>query len=136
MEILLKKARKALKKGEIPVSAVIIDQYGNVISSAFNTRQNSFNVMGHAEINAILKAEKKIRDWRLDGYSMIVTLEPCNMCSMIISECRLDKVYYFLPNNKENISREILVDKEQIISYDEYTIEFKKLLTFFFDNKR
>lgn len=136
LDLLLKNAKKAYKKGEIPVSAVILDQSGNVISSSFNDRQKKCNVLGHAEINAILKAEKKIRDWRLDGYSMIVTLEPCNMCSMIIKESRLDKVYYFLPKKSDNDSWEINIEKEQIDNYVEYTNSFKYLLTDFFNNKR
>ena len=136
LNLLLKNAQKAYKKGEIPVSAVIVDQSGNVISSSFNDRQKKYNVLGHAEINAILNAEKKIRDWRLDGYSMIVTLEPCNMCSMIIKESRLDKVYYFLPKKSDNDSWEININKEQIKEYKEYTNNFKQLLTDFFNNKR
>ena len=107
LDLLLKTAEKAYKKGEIPVSAVILDQEGKLVSSAFNCRQKQYNVLGHAEISCILKAEKKIRDWRLDGYYMIVTLEPCNMCSMIIKESRLDKVYYFLPKKSDNESWEI-----------------------------
>ena len=136
LDLLLKNAEKAHKKGEIPVSAVILDQSGRIISSSFNDRQKKYNVLGHAEINAILKAEKKVRDWRLDGYSMIVTLEPCNMCSVIIKESRLDKVYYFLPKKKEDSSWEINIEKEQINDYKEYTNNFKHLLTDFFNNKR
>lgn len=136
LDLLLKNAEKAYKKGEIPVSAVILDQNGKLISDSFNNRQNKYNVLGHAEVNAIVKAEKKIKDWRLDGYYMIVTLEPCNMCSMIIKECRLDKVYYFLPKKSDNVSWEINIDKEQIDKYEEYTSKFKQLLTNFFNNKR
>lgn len=136
LDLLLKNAEKAYKKGEIPVSAVILDQNGKLISDSFNNRQNKYNVLGHAEVNAIVKAEKKIKDWRLDGYYMIVTLEPCNMCSMIIKECRLDKVYYFLPKKSDNDSWEINIDKEQIDKYEEYTSKFKQLLTDFFNNKR
>ena len=136
LDLLLKNAEKAYKKGEIPVSAVILDQDGKLVSSAFNSRQKQYNVLGHAEIRCILKAEKKIRDWRLDGYYMIVTLEPCNMCSMIIKESRLDKVYYFLPKKSDNESWEINIDKEQIDNYDEYSKKFKELLTDFFNNKR
>ena len=136
LDLLLKNAEKAYKKGEIPVSAVILDQNGKLVSSAFNSRQKQYNVLGHAEISCILKAEKKIRDWRLDGYYMIVTLEPCNMCSMIIKECRLDKVYYFLPKKSDNDSWEINIDKEQIDKYEEYASKFKQLLTDFFNNKR
>ena len=90
----------------------------------------------YAEINAIVEAEQKIGDWRLDGYYMIVTLEPCNMCSMIIKESRLDKVYYFLPKKSDNESWEINIDKEQIDKYSEYSNKFKQLLTDFFNNKR
>lgn len=136
LDLLLKNAEKAYKKGEIPVSAVILDQSGRIISSSFNDRQKKYNVLGHAEINAILKAEKKVRDWRLDGYSMIVTLEPCNMCSVIIKESRLGKVYYFLPKKKEDSSWEINIEKEQINDYKKYTNNFKRLLTDFFNNKR
>ena len=136
LNLLLKNAEKAYKKGEIPVSAVILDQSGKIISSSFNNRQNKYNVLGHAEINAILKAEKKIRDWRLDGYSMIVTLEPCNMCSMIIKEARLDKVFYFLPKKNDNDSWEISIEKEQLKEYKDYSSKFKQLLIDFFDNKR
>ena len=136
LDLLLKSAEKAYKRGEIPVSAVILDQSGKIISSAFNNRQNKYNVLGHAEINAIIKAEKKIRDWRLDGYCLIVTLEPCNMCSAIIKESRLDKVYYFLPKKNDDNSWEININKEQIINYKEYTNKFKQLLTVFFNNKR
>jgi len=136
LDLLLKKAEKAYKKGEIPVSAVILDRTGKVVSVSSNDRQRKCNVLGHAEVNVILKAEKKIRDWRLDGYTMFVTLEPCNMCSAIIKECRLDKVYYFLPKKQEDISWEININKEQITNYKEYTGNFKQLLTFFFNNKR
>ena len=136
LDLLLKNAEKAYKKGEIPVSAVILDQSGKVISFSKNDRQRKFNVLGHAEINTILNAEKKIRDWRLDGYSMVVTLEPCNMCSVIIKECRLDKVYYFLPKKSDDGSDKVSINKEQINNYDEYTRKFKHLLTDFFNNKR
>lgn len=136
LDLLLKNAEKAFKKGEIPVSAVILDQSGKIISYSSNDRQRKCNVLGHAEINAILKAGKKVRDWRLDGYSMIVTLEPCNMCSVIIKECRLDKVYYFLSKKNDDYSWEININKEQINNYKEYTSKFKQLLTDFFNNKR
>ena len=136
LDLLLKNAEKAFKKGEIPVSAVILDQSGKIISYSNNDRQRKCNVLGHAEINAILKAEKKVRDWRLDGYSMVVTLEPCNMCSVIIKECRLDKVYYFLSKKNDDYSWEININKEQINNYEEYTSKFKQLLTDFFNYKR
>lgn len=135
-DLLLKNARKAFNKGEIPVSAVILDKKGKIISSSYNNRQNSCNVLGHAEILAILKAEKKLKDWRLDGFSMIVSLEPCDMCSMIIKESRLENIYYFVPKNGSDSELCIAINKKKIESYDEYTKKFRDLLTSFFDNRR
>lgn len=132
---MLKMAKKAYKKGEIPVSAVIVDKNGRLVSGAFNNRQSSCNVLGHAEILAILKAERKNRDWRLDGYSMIVSLEPCDMCSMIIKESRLNNVYYFVPKKSES-NLDVFIQKSEIVGYEEYKEQFKDLLTSFFDNKR
>ena len=136
LDLLLKNAKKAYKKGEIPVSAVILDKNGKIISSSYNNRQKSYNVLGHAEVLAILKAEKRIRDWRLDGNSMIVSLEPCEMCSMVIKESRLDNVYYFVPKKSVDSSISVDVNKKKIDDYEEYTEKFKDLLTSFFDNKR
>ena len=136
LDLLLKNAKKAFNEGEIPVSAVILDSNGNVISSSYNNRQNSCNVLGHAEVLAILKAEKKLKDWRLDGYSMFVSLEPCDMCSMVIKESRLDKVYYFLSKKSDKSDINIDVNKLIIDDYPEYTEKFRVLLTSFFDNKR
>ncbi len=136
VEKMLYLAKKAYKNGEIPVSAVIVDQKGNVVSYAFNNRQKNMNVLGHAEILAILKAEKKVKDWRLDGYKMVVSLEPCDMCSMVIKESRLDEVFYFVPKKSHDFDSVISVNKSELSEYDEYKNEFKILLTSFFDNMR
>ena len=58
------------------------------------------------------------------------------MCSMIIKEARLDKVFYFLPKKNDNDSWEISIEKEQLKEYKDYSSKFKQLLTDFFDNKR
>lgn len=130
---LKEEVEKALELGEVPVGAVIIDHEGNIISSSHNTRQKNLNVLGHAEINAILSAEQKIGDWRLNGYILIVSLEPCDMCSVIIKESRLDKVLYFV---ESNYNKQLRFDNFEYI-YDEiYTELFNKLLVSFFDNKR
>lgn len=136
VEKMLYLAKKAYKNGEIPVSAVIVDQNCNVVSYAFNNRQKNRNVLGHAEILAILKAEKKIKDWRLDGYKMIVSLEPCDMCSMIIKESRLDEVFYFVSKKNNDFESMFSVNKSELSGYDEYKKEFRILLTSFFDNRR
>ena len=101
MQIAYNEAIKAYKKNEIPVGVVIVKN-NKIISKAHNNRQYKYNVLGHAEINAILKAEKNIKDWRLDGCIMYVTLAPCKMCQMVINESRIDKVYYLLEQNNQN----------------------------------
>lgn len=132
---LIEKAEESFNQNEIPVSAAILDKDNNIVSVMGNNRQGSCNVLGHAEINAITDAEKKIGDWRLDGYYMIVTLEPCDMCEVIIKECRLDHVYYFLPK-KSNSQFVNYISKSELDGYEDCKKKLNKLLTVFFDNKR
>lgn len=133
---LIKGAEKAYKRGEIPVSAVILDESGKVISKACNNRQKSCNVLGHAEVLAILKAEKKIHDWRLNGYKMVVVLEPCDMCSMVISKCRLDEVLYFVAQKDDSVRSNVNIEKNLIDGYDEEKKYFSDLVLNFFNNMR
>ena len=127
---------KSYSLGEIPVGAVIFDQEGNIVGSGHNTRQFEHNVLGHAEINSILDAEKNVKDWRLNGYYMVVSLKPCNMCSLIIDESRLDKVFYFLDqNNLENNKQNNYIKLDSNRYLNEYSF-FKDLLTSFFNNMR
>ena len=131
MQIAYNEAIKAYKKNEIPVGAIIVKD-NKVIAKSHNNRQYKYNVLGHAEINAILKAEKKNKDWRLDGCTMYVTLAPCYMCQMIINESRIDKVYYLLDQknkmNKENIIQ--TNDCKQIKK------EYQKIVDDFFEKLR
>ena len=122
------------KKGG-PFGAVIVKN-GKIISSAHNTVIEKHDATAHAEVNAIQAAGNKLEDWRLDGYSMIVTLEPCEMCSCIIKESRLDKVYYFLPKKYNDLEYNFNINKDQILGYGEDKEYFLELLTSFFDNKR
>ncbi len=135
INILKEYALKALKEEEIPVSAIIVDKNNNIVSIGYNNRQKKYSVLGHAEIEAIVKAEEIIKDWRLNGYKLFVTLEPCAMCSSIIKEARLDEIYYFLPR-KKNTQDIIYINKKQIDGYDEVKKELNDLLTIFFNNKR
>ena len=104
-ETLLKLLNKASKKSEIPVAA-LIEKDGKIIASAYNKRVKSHDVTAHAEVMAIRKAEKKLKDWRLNGYNLHVTLEPCSMCKKVIEESRLDNCFYYL--NKPNSQKEYI----------------------------
>ena len=91
MKEALKQAQKAYDIGEVPIGCVIV--YGDkIIGRGYNRRNTDKNTLAHAEITAINKASKKIGDWRLEGCTMYVTLEPCQMCAGATVQARMDKV--------------------------------------------
>ena len=94
MNLAIQMAIKGKKRGEIPVGCVILDKNGEVLSSAHNTLVNSYDPVGHAEINAIREACKKIKSDRLIDCSLYVTLEPCIMCASAISRSKLKKLFF------------------------------------------
>lgn len=96
---LYKLAKKAYKKGEVPVACIIVEN-DKIIAKAYNKRLKSCNPLKHAEVIAILKTAKKLKNWRLNNCKMYVTLEPCHMCREIIKESRIKDVYYIVNNNK------------------------------------
>lgn len=88
----LKEAKKAYKKEEIPVGAVIVKD-GEIIARGHNLKESKLDTIKHAEIIAIQKASKKLKSWRLENCQMYVTLEPCSMCAGAIINSRIKKVY-------------------------------------------
>lgn len=93
MSMALRMAKKAAKKDEVPVGAVIV-RHGKVLASAYNLRESKKNPLAHAEILAIEKASKKLKGWRLVDCELYVTLEPCPMCAGAIINSRIDNVYF------------------------------------------
>lgn len=92
---LYKLSCKAAKKAETPVAAIIL--YDNkIIAAEYNKRNKLNSTISHAEILAIKKANKKLKNWRLNNCTMYVTLKPCIMCEKVIKEARLEKVYYLV----------------------------------------
>ena len=92
MKEALKEAKKAYKKEEIPVGAVIVKD-GKILARAHNLREKNQCATAHAEILAIEKASKKLNAWRLEECEMYVTLEPCMMCMGAIINSRIKKIY-------------------------------------------
>lgn len=92
MKEALKEAKKAYKKLEVPVGAVIVKD-GKIIARAHNLKETKKDTTKHAEILAIQKASKKIGQWRLLECEMYVTLEPCSMCAGAIINSRIKKIY-------------------------------------------
>ena len=93
MHLAIDEARKAEKKGEVPIGAIIV-RNGKVIAKAHNIREKKQNALYHAEIIAINKACKKLKSWRLDDCEMYVTLQPCQMCMGAINNARIKTVYF------------------------------------------
>ena len=93
MKSALREAKKAEKAEEVPIGCVIVFE-GKIIARAYNMRQTKRLATAHAEILAIEKACRKIKDWRLDGMEMYVTLEPCAMCAGAIANSRIKKVWF------------------------------------------
>lgn len=92
MKEALKEAKKAYKKLEIPVGAVIVKE-GKIIARAHNLKESKHDTTKHAEILAIQKASKKLESWRLIDCDMYVTLEPCSMCAGALINARIRKLY-------------------------------------------
>jgi len=86
-------ARKAGELNEVPVGCVIVKD-DEIISRTYNRRECDANALHHAEILAIDEACRKLGDWRLQGCSMFVTLEPCLMCAGAILNSRISKLYF------------------------------------------
>ncbi len=91
MKEALKQAKKAYRLGEVPIGCVIVRD-GAVIARGYNRRNTDKNTLSHAEISAIRRASKVVGDWRLEGCTLYVTLEPCQMCAGALVQSRIDKV--------------------------------------------
>ena len=94
MEAALAEARAALGTGDVPVGAVVLDASGTVIARGRNRREADGDPTAHAEIVAIRAAARSVGEWRLDGLTLVVTLEPCTMCAGAITAARLSRVVF------------------------------------------
>lgn len=106
-------AKKAYDEDEVPVGAVIVKD-GKVLASAYNRRESGFDATAHAEILAIRKACKKLKDFRLIGSEMYVTLEPCVMCVGAILNSRIENVYFGAYISNGSISAKELSEKSEL----------------------
>lgn len=142
MELAIKEAEKAFKKGEVPIGAVLVKD-GKVLAKSHNQRERKQNALKHAEINVINSACKKLKSWRLDNCYLYVTLEPCPMCAGAIANARIKKVYIATKEKTsgDNICSQIfkserLNHKVEYEFLNEYADKCSNLLTTFFKQKR
>ena len=107
MKEALKQAKKAYALGEVPIGCVIVYE-DKIIARGYNRRNTDKNTLAHAEITAINRASKKMGDWRLEGCTLYVTLEPCQMCSGAIVQSRITNVVMGCMNPKAGCAGSIL----------------------------
>lgn len=132
---LINLSKKSLKKSEVPIAALIIDENGKIISKAYNTRNIKQQTINHAEILAITKANKKLKSWRLNNCTLYVTIEPCDMCKSVIKESRIQNVYYLLPRLPEkNQYNKTTFNKLKDMSEKED--KYQEIINKFWKNKR
>ena len=107
MKEAIRQAKKAYALREVPIGCVIVYE-GKIIARGYNRRNTDKNTTSHAEINAIRKASKKLGDWRLEGCTLYVTLEPCQMCAGAIVQSRMRRVIIGSMNPKAGCAGSVL----------------------------
>jgi tRNA(adenine34) deaminase len=90
----LDEARAALATGDVPIGAVVVDGSGAVVGVGRNVREAQADPTGHAEVVALRAAAAARGGWRLDGCTLVVTLEPCTMCAGAAVLARVDRVVF------------------------------------------
>ncbi|NCB93085.1 MAG: nucleoside deaminase [Clostridia bacterium] len=107
MKEAIRQAKKAYALREVPIGCVIVYE-DKIIARGYNRRNTDKNTISHAEMNAIRKASKKLGDWRLEGCTMYITLEPCQMCSGAIVQARVSRVVIGSMNAKAGCAGSVL----------------------------
>jgi tRNA(adenine34) deaminase len=94
MRLALSVASRALPAGDVPIGAVVLDPSGQVIGEGFNRREADADPTAHAEVLALRAAAHHIGQWRLEGCTLVVTLEPCTMCAGALVLARVRRVVF------------------------------------------
>ncbi|WP_220039717.1 tRNA adenosine(34) deaminase TadA [Nonomuraea aridisoli] len=100
MRLALAQAAAAGDRGEIPVGAVVLGPDGEVLAAAGNDRESAADPTAHAEVLALRRAAARRGGWRLNGCTLVVTLEPCTMCAGAAVLARVDRVVYGAVDDK------------------------------------
>lgn len=138
----IKQAKKAYQLGEVPIGCVIVYR-DKIIGRGYNRRNTDKNTLAHAEITAINKASKKMKDWRLEECTLYVTLEPCQMCAGAIVQARITEVVMGSMNPKAGCGGSILnllempeFNHQVIVRRGVLAEECTRMLTTFFKELR
>ncbi len=93
-----KEAAKAIAKGNPPFGVVLADEKGNIIASAYNTQNSSFDITAHAEINLLRRVCKKLKTNNLSKYLLFSNAESCSMCASATIKAGIRSIYYGAPH--------------------------------------
>lgn len=136
-------AHKAWRLNEVPVGAVIVTEDGQFLSQAHNIKESSYDPCGHAEILSIIQAGKRLKNWRLQGCTIYVTLEPCPMCLGALVQARIKTLVFGAYDKKGGaIGLGYNLGKDQRLNHNFDIIggikhyECSKILSDFFREKR
>lgn len=94
MRLALDEAARTQESGDVPVGAVVVDRAGDVLGRGHNLREATGDPTGHAELVALRAAADALGSWRLDGATLVVTLEPCTMCAGALVLSRVERLVY------------------------------------------
>ena len=139
MSELLEELAEMSNSVDVPVGALVIDKNLEVIAKSFNNRVEKNDPTAHAEIEAIRIAGQKLNNWRLDDCTLIVTLEPCQMCSGAILQSRISRVVFgaFEPKTGFLVSKNSQSENPNIeIISGVMEEESSKILSNWFQEKR
>lgn len=142
MEVALAEARAALEHGDVPIgAAVVID--GQVVARRHNERERTGDPTAHAEVLALRDAAASVGSWRLDGATLVVTLEPCAMCAGAAVNARIERVVFGARNMEAGACGSLLhlgvdprLNHEFATVADVRSAECSELLTTFFGERR
>lgn len=131
----LKQAKKAYKKGDVPIGTIIVKD-NKIIAKAYNKKEKNKIATSHAEIIAINKACKKLRTWHLENCILYTTMEPCMMCTGAILQSRIENICYGISNKSFGAIHNL--KKNNKISIEGHILEKEclELVQKFFRNKR
>ena len=138
MEEALAEARRAVDIGEVPVGAVVVSAEGEILARSHNRRQIDMDPTGHAELIAMREAAKALEDWRLEGCTVYVTLEPCPMCAGTMVLSRIATLCIWLYGSQSRILGSLLISVMAMVLNHEFEVtsgvmadECSEILAFF-----
>lgn len=142
MELALDEARQAAEHGDVPVGAVVVHE-GEVIARAHNRREVDSDPTAHAEVLALRAAADRLGTWRLEGCTVVVTLEPCIMCAGALLSARVDAVVFAAHDPKAgatgslyNVADDPRLNHRFALRHGVRADEAAELLTTFFASRR